>query len=65
MILSAAMMLDWLGQIHGLAEAQSAADQLTTAVEAAYRHGNLIPFELGGEDGMQQIFDAVHRCLQA
>ena len=65
MILSGAMMLDWLGEIHGLAEARAAADQLTAAVDAAYDHGNLIPFESGGDAGTQQIGDAVRRCLQS
>lgn len=63
MILSGALMLEWLGEVHGLAEAQSTADRLTAAVDAAYAQGNLIPLEMGGTAGTQQIFDAVLDCL--
>ena len=65
MILSGALMLDWLGERHGLAEAQTAAARLTAAVETAYAPGILIPCEMGGQAGTQQVFDAVDASLAA
>ena len=63
MILSGALMLDWLGECHGLAEAQTAAERLTAAVEAAFAGEELAPFEMGGGDGTQAVFDTVNACL--
>ncbi len=63
MILSGALMLDWLGECHGLAEAQTAADRLTAGVEAAFAGGALAPFEMGGSAGTQAVFEKVHACL--
>ncbi len=63
MILSSALMLDWLGESHGLAEAQTAADRLTAAVEAAFGGGELAPFEMGGNAGTQAVFATVRACL--
>ena len=65
MILSGALMLGWLGETQGLAEAQAAADHLTAAVDTAYARGDLTPFEMGGTAGTQQIFDAVRAGLAA
>ena len=65
MILSGALMLEWLGESHGLVEAQTAADRLTAAVEAAFAGGALAPFEMGGTAGTRQVFEAVRACLAA
>ncbi len=65
MILSAALMLDWLGERHGLVEAQAAAERLTAAVENAFAPGTLKPCEMGGDAGTQQIFAAVGAGLMA
>ena len=65
MILSAALMLDWLGERHGLVEAQAAAERLTAAVENAFAPGTLKPCEMGGDAGTQQIFTAVGAGLTA
>lgn len=54
MILSGAMMLDWLGEKHGLPEALKAADLVRGAVDQAYTEG-LKPFEIGGGAGTAEI----------
>ena len=59
MILSAAMMLDWLGETRALPACASAADLLHRAVDAAFAPGDLKPFELGGDAGTQRIADRV------
>jgi 3-isopropylmalate dehydrogenase len=51
MILSGAMMLDWLGHKHGCAEAIEAGRLIETAVQSAFGGGNLIPGEFGGAAG--------------
>src|SRR5229473_1077080 len=50
MILSAALMLDWLADRHGHAGAAAAARAIETAVDRAFAAG-LKPCELGGRDG--------------
>ena len=63
MILSAAMMLGWLGEKHGLPEARAEADRLSKAVDAAFASGAIQSFELGGKDGTQAITAAILAAL--
>src|SRR6201997_92102 len=62
MILSAALMLDWLGDKHGHAGANAAAERIETAVDRAFAEG-LKPFELGGKNGTADIAKAVMAAL--
>lgn len=59
MILSAAMMLDWLGRRRGLEACTVAARRIETAVERAYASGRIRPVELGGTSGTRAIGRAV------
>ena len=59
MFLSAAMMLDWLGEQHGIERLSAAARILENAVRNAYASGSLRPFEHGGNDGTAEITHAV------
>jgi 3-isopropylmalate dehydrogenase len=63
MILSGAMMLDYLGDKKGVPAAVKAAARLTAAVEAAYAGGELLPIELGGSSGTRAIVDAIGKQL--
>jgi 3-isopropylmalate dehydrogenase len=63
MILSAAMMLDWLGDQHSVSACKTAACELTHAVERAFRDGTLVPLEFGGTAGTQTIHRRVHEEL--
>ncbi len=63
MFLSAAMMLDWLGDKHGNKHCGRAADLIVGAVDNSFRDGNLVPFELGGTAGTKAITDAVMTSL--
>jgi 3-isopropylmalate dehydrogenase len=63
MFLSAAMMLDWLGEQHGVSECQVAARELSQAVERAFATGTLVPVEFGGSANTQEIFQRVHDQL--
>lgn len=63
MILSAAMMLEWLGDRHKNAGCVQAAQSLTRAVEAAFAPGDLISTETGGTAGTQQIVSRVAAAL--
>jgi 3-isopropylmalate dehydrogenase len=51
MVLSAKMMLDWLGERHDIQACRDAADDLTNAIEASFSSGEIVPLELGGNDG--------------
>ena len=59
MILSAAMMLDWLGERHDDPRLVEAARRIESAVNAAFASGRLLPIELGGRDGTAAIASAV------
>jgi 3-isopropylmalate dehydrogenase len=62
MILSAAMMLDWLADKHDHQPAADAAIRIERAVDAAYGSG-LKPMEYGGKDGTAAISAAVMKAL--
>jgi 3-isopropylmalate dehydrogenase len=64
MILSAALMLDWLGDRHAHAGAAEAARAIERAVDRAFAEG-LTPCEFGGGDGTAAIGAAVLRALDA
>lgn len=62
MILSAAMMLDWLADKHDHQPAAEAAIRIEQAVDDAYKTG-LRPMEFGGGDGTAAITKAVMTAL--
>lgn len=59
MFMSGAMMLDWLGNTHGVGDCIKAAALLNAAIDHAYMQGDLMPCELGGESGTTPITEAV------
>jgi 3-isopropylmalate dehydrogenase len=59
MFLSAAMMMDWLGERHNLQACRIGAKAVTRAVEATFADGYRLPFELGGKAGTHEIAAAV------
>jgi 3-isopropylmalate dehydrogenase len=65
MFLSAAMMLDWLGDRHGVEGCSRAASLLTQAVERAFADGSLVPTEYGGSAGTREITERVSSQLEA
>ena len=62
MILSAAMMLDWLADKHGLEGAAEAGERIEQAVDQAYA-GGIKPMEFGGTNGTADIAKAVLEAL--
>lgn len=64
MILSGAMMLEWLGERHGRDEAVKAGELIRKAVDRAFADG-ISPYESGGRDGTREVTDAVMRALEA
>ncbi|TYL88662.1 isocitrate/isopropylmalate dehydrogenase family protein [Bradyrhizobium cytisi] len=62
MILSAAMMLDWLADKHGVESAAEAGEQIESAVDQVYAAG-LKPIEFGGTNGTADITRAVLSAL--
>src|SRR3954471_19607032 len=64
MILSAAMMLDWLADRHGHEGAAQAGERIERAVDRAYAAG-LKACEFGGRDGTSAIADGVLRALDS
>jgi 3-isopropylmalate dehydrogenase len=59
MFLSAAMMLEWLGDRCALPECRSAGTAIVHAVERAFAGGRLLPCELGGRAGTAEISERV------
>jgi 3-isopropylmalate dehydrogenase len=62
MILSAAMMLDWLADKHDYAPAGAAAQRIEVAVDQAFQNG-VRPREFGGPDGTVAVAKAVLAVL--
>jgi 3-isopropylmalate dehydrogenase len=62
MILSTAMLLDWLADKHGLESAADAGERIERAVDKAYADG-IKPTEFGGRDGTADIAKAVLAAL--
>src|SRR5438445_1034827 len=62
MILSAAMMLDWLADKHGLEGAAEAGERIERAVDKVYAAG-IKPMEFGGSNGTADIAKAVLEAL--
>lgn len=63
MILSAAMMLRWLGEQHSSTVFQEAAGHIEQAVERAFAESDLKTCEYGGSDGTKEVTDAVLEML--
>ena len=59
MFLSGAMMLDWIGERHGVEPCRHAAADLTRAVESAFAGGDLITCENGGSAGTAAVTERV------
>jgi 3-isopropylmalate dehydrogenase len=59
MFLSAAMMLDWLGERHDVPACRTAASLLDAAVENVYRDGQSLPREFGGMASTSDLARAV------
>jgi len=64
-ILSAAMMLDWLGERHGDAETTLAARRIESAVAEILREGKVLTSDLGGPATTAQMGDAVLRVIES
>ena len=62
MILSAAMMLDWLADTQGIERAAEAAERIERAVDTVYAAG-LKPIEFGGSAGTAEVTRAVLDAL--
>ncbi len=63
MLLSAAMMLEWLGDRHQHAPLNDAADCLLAAIDRVYAERRVLPFEFGGAHGTAAITAAVIDAL--
>ncbi|MEO8560085.1 MAG: isocitrate/isopropylmalate family dehydrogenase [Rhodospirillales bacterium] len=62
MVLSAGMMLEWLGEKHGRSDLSAAGHVIRKAVDRAYANG-LQPIESGGKAGTRAIGQAVLDAL--
>lgn len=59
MLLSAAMMLEWLGERHEVRACLDAADVLQRSVDRVFAQNRVRPWEFGGTDGTREITAAV------
>ncbi|MEL7444498.1 MAG: isocitrate/isopropylmalate family dehydrogenase [Pseudomonadota bacterium] len=65
MILSAAMMLEWLGARHDNSWCVVAGSLIRASVGRAFSSGVLLPFELGGAAGTDEIVACILEEMQA
>jgi 3-isopropylmalate dehydrogenase len=63
MLLSAAMMLEWLGERHGAPAAVDAARVLESAVDRVFAERRIRPPDLGGTDGTAAVASAVAAAI--
>jgi len=63
-LLSAAMMLDWLGDRHGISRLGEAAALLETAIERGFAERKLRPMEFGGDQGSREMTRQVIAVLE-
>jgi 3-isopropylmalate dehydrogenase len=64
MILSAGMMLDWLGERHSDTEALQAAVSIEEAVAAVLKDGTVVTPDLGGTATTTEVAQAVAKALK-
>lgn len=65
MLLSAAMMLEWLGDRHHDRRALHASRALERSIDHVFAVGAVMPYEFGGTDGTQAIARAVIDAFSA
>ncbi len=59
LFLSAAMMLDWLGERHRVSACLTAATRLRQAIECGFANGLIRPYDFGGTHGTREISQTV------
>jgi 3-isopropylmalate dehydrogenase len=64
-ILSASMMLDWLGLKYENQDAKQAADLVEKAVDAVLLEGRCLTYDLGGESKTNELGDAIVKKMEA
>jgi 3-isopropylmalate dehydrogenase len=64
MLLSAAMMLEWLGERHGVAGCVDAAHLLEQAVDRVFVERTVLTPEFGGKDGTAAVTKAVIAAIE-
>ena len=62
--LSAAMMLDWLGERHGIQRLGEAAAIFEEAIDTGFAKGRLRPMEFGGDQGSRDVTLEVIRTIE-
>jgi 3-isopropylmalate dehydrogenase len=65
MFLSAAMMLEWLGDKHNTEPCKNAARRLEAAIETGFETGNIQPMEFGGPHGTKDVAKTVIELIEA
>lgn len=64
MLLSGTMMLDYLADQFHEERPHQVSDEIVAAVRRAYAGGRLIPWELGGENGLSDIMREIYGQLE-
>jgi len=64
-VLSAALMLDWLAERHGVADLERAALLVEAAVEEGFASKRTRPIELGGEQGTREVTEQLVAIVES
>lgn len=64
MVLSAGMMLDWLGTRHGISELREDAARIDGAVGSVLGEGNVRTRDMGGTHGTEDMITAIRTAMQ-
>ena len=64
MLISAAMMLEWLGSKYSVSECINEAKRLRIAIEEGYAEQDFLPYEFGGSSSCRQITENIINRLK-
>ena len=64
MILSAGMMLDWLGARHGSEAAKLGARAVERSVDLAFGQGRVRSYDAGGRDGTREVAHVIAEAIR-
>jgi len=62
-ILSAKMLLDWLGDKHNDRSAKEAANKIEKAIDLTLKEGKVLPRDLGGSSKTNEVGDEIVRKI--
>ena len=64
MFISAAMMLEWLGETRQIKDCSLAARDIITAIDRVFLRSHVLPYDIGGKTSTSEITDSVIKTFK-